>query len=86
MIILFSKQFKKKIQKQSAKIKVLFVERLELFKTGIPHQELNIHKLKGEYMDYKSFNVTRDIRVVYKLISQNTAYLIDIDTHSNLYK
>ena len=46
---------------------------------------LNNHKLSGKYAEYRSINVTSDIRIIYKRVSCGF-YLFAIGTHSELYK
>ena len=46
---------------------------------------LNNHSLHGSKKSYRSINITGDYRLIYELYDIDTARLIDIDTHSNLY-
>lgn len=46
---------------------------------------LNNHKLSGKYAEYRSINITGDIRIAYKRVSDGF-YLFAIGTHSELYK
>jgi len=46
---------------------------------------LNNHPLKGKYKGYRSINITGDLRAIYCILDNETAYFIFIDTHSNLY-
>jgi len=60
-------------------------ERLRLFATDPFHPLLNDHSLRGEYQNQRSINITGDVRIIYEMVSQDVAKLIDIGTHSELY-
>jgi addiction module RelE/StbE family toxin len=79
-------QFKKLYKKLPKKAQEQFGTRLTLFLQEPQHPQLNLHKLKGEYRDYWSINVTGDYRLVFKLIEdENALLLVNIGTHSQLY-
>ena len=85
MYIDYHKSFKKSLKKQSKNIQEKFFEKLEIFMENQFHHSLNNHALKGEFLGFRSFDVTGDVRVHYK----ETVYgiiLINIGTHSQLYK
>ncbi|PIP31366.1 hypothetical protein COX24_04015 [bacterium (Candidatus Gribaldobacteria) CG23_combo_of_CG06-09_8_20_14_all_37_87_8] len=46
---------------------------------------LNNHPLRGNYVDYRSINITGDLRAVFKLINENEAIFVRVGTHSELY-
>ena len=59
-------------------------KRLKLFKQ-YPHSPLlKDHQLTGKMDDHRAFSITGDVRVVY-YIHEETAYLIDIGTHNQVY-
>jgi mRNA-degrading endonuclease YafQ of YafQ-DinJ toxin-antitoxin module len=83
--VLLHKRFQKKYAKLSEKIKESFKERRNLFLDDINSPLLSIHLLHGKYSGYKSFNVTGDIRVVFKEIEKGAFLFLDIGTHGDLY-
>lgn len=85
MRLIFGSGFKKKIKKLPKKIKRVLASRLRLFVDSPLDPLLNNHQLHGVRRHQRSINVTGDWRIVYEQIDINTAHLIDIDTHSNLY-
>lgn len=86
MITVPSKKFKKASKKLSKEIKNALKERLKIF-TGDPfHPILNNHALQGSMRRYRSINITGDYRVIYEKIEDNLSRLMDVDTHSNLYR
>lgn len=85
MRIDFHKDFIKQYNKLSIKLKDKYDERLEVFKENPFAPELNNHSLHGEYLGYRSINITGDLRAIYK-IKEDCTYFVTIDTHSNLYK
>lgn len=78
-------QFKKSFARLSNKEKVKFNERMSIFIFDQYSPILNNHKLHGEYADYRSVNITSDIRLVYRNISKEHVLLHRIGTHSELY-
>lgn len=83
--IIFHKHFEKRYSKLSQKVKESFKKRRDIFIDDPENLILGIHMLHGEYGDYLSFNITGDIRVIYKEIKKDTFVFIDIGSHSELY-
>ena len=77
----FDKKYKKLKESQKNKVQ----ERLVLFLENPFSPILGNHPLKGKYTGYRSINITRDLRAVYKFISQKECIFVTIDTHSDLY-
>ncbi len=85
MKIILHKNFEKQYGKLRGKEKQKFKERRNIF-LNYPFQPvLNNHPLKGKFKGYRSINITGDLRAVYKLLNEETAIFVAIDTHSNLY-
>ncbi len=78
----FDKQYKKLTKQQQEKTR----ERLEVFLDNSFNPILNNHPLKGKYTDYRSINITGNIRAIYKFITEQECVFVAIDSHSNLYK
>ena len=80
----------KDFDKQYAKLRVgereRFKQRKNLFLANAFHPILNNHALGGGYAGYRSINVGGNLRAVFKMIDEETALFVDIDTHPNLYK
>jgi len=85
MKIFFHKNFEKQYKKLKAKERKRTRESLVLFLKDPFHPLLNNHPLSGRYTDYRSVNITGDLRVVYKRVSETECVFVAIDTHSNLY-
>lgn len=85
MRISFSKGFLKDFKKSSIKIKQAFQKRIALFEIDTRHQLLNNHALAGDYIGYRSINITGDWRAVYKQI-ENGVYFVALGSHGKLYK
>ena len=77
----FEKQYKKLRRKEQDKVQ----QKLELFLEDPFCSRLNNHSLKGKYTDYRSINITGDLRAIYKLINEEEFIFVLIGTHSNLY-
>jgi len=84
-VFLHTSRFKKNLKKLDQKIIKAFKIRFILLEENEYAPILNNHPFKAEYSDCKSINITADYRMVYK--RTNDMYvLIDIGTHSQLYK
>ena len=83
--IIFHKHFEKSYSKLSKKTKEAFKDRRNLFLEDPQNPFLGIHMLHGEYKGYKSFNITGDIRVIYKEIKEEVYIFADIGSHGKLY-
>lgn len=82
----FTKNFHKQYQKLPKKAQVQFTERLRLFIADQRSSLLKVHSLMGEYRGCSSFNVTGDIRAVFKIQTNHVALFIAIGSHSELYE
>ncbi len=80
----YHKQFRKQYQRSSRKIQAKFNERLRVFIDNPYAPELNNHALHGKYLEYRSINITGDLRAVYEIQGEVIKFLF-MDTHSNLY-
>lgn len=85
MNVLFHKNFKKQYKKLRFNEQGHCDERIALFVRDPYHPVLNNHSLGGEYKNFKSINITGDLRALFELADKDTVLFITIDTHSNLY-
>lgn len=85
MIIEFHNNFKKSYKKLRQTYRQKCDERVALFAIDPFNPVLNNHLLSGEYKEYRSINITGDLRALYQPISKNKAFFIIVDTHSNLF-
>ncbi len=67
------------------KLQAKFYYQLALFQRNKTDKQLNNHALTGEYLGYRSFDVTGDIRTIFEEIDVETIKLVNIGTHSQLY-
>ncbi len=81
-----SKKFKKNFDKLPKPFKRQFGERRKLFESEPYHPLLHNHSLSGKYSDYRSFNVNGDVRTIFAYVDYDIVHLIDIGTHSQLYR
>ena len=86
----YSKRFLKQFRKAPLKIKIAFRNRFKLFLENPNHPQLNNHSLTGEFLGYRSFNVTGNWRAIfseYKDEEGNTLIVFEmLGTHNQLYK
>lgn len=59
-------------------------ERLDLFINNPSDPQLKHHQLTGKKKSFRSFSITGDIRVIYK-IESDVIRLYDIGTHNQVY-
>jgi len=79
----FLKHFKKRIAPHSQLVSK-FEERLRLKMTDPKNPVLHDHQLLGSKSEYRSFSVTGDTRVVYR-VEGDVLRLYDIGTHAQVY-
>lgn len=79
----FVKNFKKRFRDKE-NIRKRYKERLQLFKDNPRNPLLEDHSLKGRKLNYRSFSIAGDIRVVYIEI-EGTIYFLDIGSHNQVY-
>ncbi|MBI2314550.1 type II toxin-antitoxin system mRNA interferase toxin, RelE/StbE family [Candidatus Daviesbacteria bacterium] len=84
MKIKLHKNFVKLYQKLRVNEKKKFKERRDLFLQDEFNPTLNNHSLTGKYTGYRSFNVTGDLRVIFKKNGDEVTF-IAIGSHSKLY-
>ncbi len=80
----FRKAFKK-ISTKKPDIAVLALEKILLFSQQPANPSLKFHKLIGEFGGLYAFKVEYDIRIIVDLIDPDTAILVMIDTHDEVY-
>jgi addiction module RelE/StbE family toxin len=85
MTVYFHKNFEKSYQRLGKIEKEKIKDRLKIFIKDPFDRQLNNHPLKGKYEDYRSINISGDLRAIYKYISDNECVFVEIGTHSELY-
>lgn len=84
MTVGYSKNFIKQAKKLNPKLRQRLQERVRVFIDNPLHPELRNHQLKGKYKEYRSINVTGDVRALY--VQQGSEAIFDIvGTHGQLY-
>jgi addiction module RelE/StbE family toxin len=84
MNISYSKNFIKQAKKLSPKAGKKLLERIEIFSENPLHPILRNHQLKGKYKEYRSIDVTGDVRALY-IQKEDEAIFDTVGTHSQLY-
>ncbi|MEK7497748.1 MAG: type II toxin-antitoxin system mRNA interferase toxin, RelE/StbE family [Patescibacteria group bacterium] len=83
--ILYSKKFKKKLNKYSGKQKDRIKSKIWVFVEEPYHQSLKTHKLTGELKDYWAFSIEYNLRIMFRFSRKDKVEFIDIGTHE-IYK
>jgi addiction module RelE/StbE family toxin len=86
MRILNTKKFNKAFSKISPKIQAKFYEATEILLINPLDPRLRKHALSGKFKGIWTINITGDWRLLYEEINESTILLLDIGTHSQLYK
>jgi addiction module RelE/StbE family toxin len=84
MNISYSKNFMAQAKKLSPKVRQKLLERMEIFAENPLHPKLRNHQLRGRWKEYRSIDVTGDIRALY-VQSEDEAIFDIVGTHSQLY-
>jgi addiction module RelE/StbE family toxin len=84
MTLAYSKNFIKQAKKLQAPTRTKLQERIALFVDNPLNPQLRNHALSGKYKEYRSIDVTGDIRALYITTSSETIFE-HIGTHSQLY-
>ena len=84
MNISYSKNFITQAKKLNPKTRQKLLERIRVFSENPLHSTLRNHQLKGKYKEYRSIDITGDIRALY-LQREDEAIFDTIGTHSQLY-
>lgn len=85
MKIIFHKNFEKQYVKLSKGLKNKVKTRIILFQDEQYNIILNNHALHGKFTGYRSINATGDIRIIYKMVDNNSVIFTNIGSHSKLY-
>ncbi len=84
MKVAYSKNFLKQSKKLAPKTRQQVVARLRIFAHNPLAPELNNHPLRGKYKEYRSINISGDLRALY--LTKGDEVIFDvIGTHSQLY-
>lgn len=85
MKITLHKTFQKHYLKLTPSQQKKFKERGNLFLQDEFNPTLNNHALKGNYLGYRSINVTGDLKVIFKKNGDDVVF-VAIGSHSKLYR
>lgn len=80
----FKRSYKRKVATGSNR-GAKFRSKLEVFMNDPFDQALRTHKLSGKLKDYWSFSIEYDLRVIFYFEDAETAVLIDLGTHREVY-
>ncbi|MDF1569644.1 MAG: type II toxin-antitoxin system mRNA interferase toxin, RelE/StbE family [Spirochaetaceae bacterium] len=80
----FEKSLKKWIAKHP-KSREMIKQKLELFITDPYAPDLKNHKLSGRLKGLRAISAGYDCRIVFSFVEENTALLIAIGTHDEVY-
>lgn len=84
MTIAYSKSFIKQAKKLDVANRQKLLAKIALFSSNPLHPALRNHALKGKYKDYRSIDITGDVRALYLTTGEQTVFDA-VGSHSQLY-
>lgn len=84
MKISFSKRFIKQAKSLDVLVRQKVLKKIEVFSINPLHPSLRNHCLKGKFKQYRSIDITGDIRALY-LEGEDEAIFDAVGSHSQLY-
>jgi mRNA interferase YafQ len=82
----FTKPFNKQFMKMPLKLQIQTKAAVALFLQDTVAPSLRNHALKGEWQGFRSISASGDLRLHFKMVSDDTVLFVAIGTHSQLYK
>lgn len=87
MKLRFHKQFQKALQKLDKRKQEQARKKLHRFREEPYYASLRNHALRGKYLNYRSINISGDLRAIFQLSEDGfTATFVTIGSHSELYR
>lgn len=75
-------KFKKKLsEKELENLRTKFL----IFKNDVFDVRLRTHKLKGNLQDYYAFSINYSDRLVFRILDNETIFIMDIGKHDTVY-
>lgn len=81
----FERKFEKYKKRLTEKERIKLREKFKIFKEDIFDKRLKTHKLKGRLGDYYALSLSYQDRLVFKIIDDDSVYLIEIGSHNVCY-
>ncbi len=86
MDIDFTKVFNKQFGKLPLKKQQQAKNSVSLFMNDMLNPKLRNHGLRGEWQGYHSISAGGDLRLHFKIVSDNKVLFVAVGSHSKLYK
>jgi addiction module RelE/StbE family toxin len=86
MKVRYQKSFTEQFTKLSKDQKLLVKEAIELFIEDPMHGSLRNHPLRGIWASYRSISADVDLRLHYRVVSEDVVLFVAVGTHDQLYK
>ncbi len=74
-----------KILSSNPELDKIVTDKIEVFRNNPYDPTLRTHKLKGKLSGYRSFTVTKNIRILFEFTVEGHALFSDIGTHDEMY-
>lgn len=81
----FEKKFEKYKKRLTEKERDRLRDKFEIFRGNTFDKSLKTHKLKGGLGDYYAFSLSHKDRLVFKIVDDESVYLIEIGSHDVCY-
>lgn len=80
--IIYSSHFARAIKKLPHGLLEEVTKREMIFRRDCFDPQLKTHKLRGSHKDHWSFSITYKHRIVFRFLSPDTVYFVDVGDHS----
>ena len=84
MTVSYSKNFIKQAKKLDVEVRDKLYKNILLFSSNPLHPRLRNHSLRGKFRQYRSIDITGDVRALYIQLDDE-AIFDTVGTHSQLY-
>lgn len=80
------KDFERQMAKPPPKQRDKIINAINRFLDNPTERSLRNHPLKGEWQGFHSISAGGDLRLYFKMISENTVLFVAVGSHSQLYR
>jgi addiction module RelE/StbE family toxin len=84
--LVYSRNFLKSAKKLPKNIQVKLAQLLPLLQDDPYHSQLHTKHLTGDLLGFLSFRITRDWRVIFKFIDEETIQLLRVAHRKDIYR
>ena len=84
--LIFGSRFLKSVERLDNHLKPKLKSSLDILSKNPFHPTLHTKSLSGKFSGYHSFRLGRDYRVIFKFLSSEEIFLIDLGDRKDIYR